>query len=142
MVFPERHGSMTGIMKAQIDWIPLSIGSVRPTQGKTLAVMQVSGGSQSFNTVNQLRILADGCVASQSQINPLSRRHFNNLTMMDGCYHLLSIIVLWMSWKNWSNSPISRVIIPIFSWIGIAKEWKQRKNKGYALMIPPLNKTD
>ena len=46
-----------GIMKAQIDWIPLSIGSVRPTQGKTLAVMQVSGGSQSFNTVNQLRIL-------------------------------------------------------------------------------------
>ena len=54
---PERHGSMTGIMKAQIDWIPLSIGSVRPTQGKTLAVMQVSGGSQSFNTVNQLRIL-------------------------------------------------------------------------------------
>jgi len=54
---PERHGSMTSIMKAQIDWIPLSIGSVRPTQGKTLAVMQVNGGSQSFNTVNQLRIL-------------------------------------------------------------------------------------
>lgn len=54
---PERHGAMTGIMKAQIDWIPLSLGSVRPTQGKTLAVMQVSGGSQSFNTVNQMRIL-------------------------------------------------------------------------------------
>jgi arsenical resistance protein ArsH len=54
---PERHGSMTGIMKAQIDWIPLSIGAVRPTQGKTLAVMQVSGGSQSFNAVNQLRVL-------------------------------------------------------------------------------------
>lgn len=54
---PERHGAMTGIMKSQIDWIPLSLGSVRPTQGKTLAVMQVSGGSQSFNTVNQLRIL-------------------------------------------------------------------------------------
>jgi len=48
---------MTGIMKAQIDWIPLSIGAVRPTQGKTLAVMQVNGGSQSFNTVNQLRVL-------------------------------------------------------------------------------------
>jgi arsenic resistance protein ArsH len=48
---------MTGIMKAQIDWIPLSVGSVRPTQGKTLAVMQVSGGSQSFNAVNQLRVL-------------------------------------------------------------------------------------
>jgi arsenical resistance protein ArsH len=54
---PERHGAMTGIMKAQIDWIPLSLGAVRPTQGKTLAVMQVSGGSQSFNAVNQLRVL-------------------------------------------------------------------------------------
>ena len=54
---PERHGAMTGIMKSQIDWIPLSIGSVRPTQGKTLAVMEVSGGSQSFNAVNQLRVL-------------------------------------------------------------------------------------
>jgi arsenic resistance protein ArsH len=54
---PERHGAMTGILKAQIDWIPLSIGAVRPTQGKTLAVMQVSGGSQSFNAVNQLRVL-------------------------------------------------------------------------------------
>jgi arsenic resistance protein ArsH len=54
---PERHGSMTGIMKAQIDWIPLALGAMRPTQGKTLAVMQVCGGSQSFNTVNQLRVL-------------------------------------------------------------------------------------
>jgi arsenic resistance protein ArsH len=54
---PERHGAMTGIMKAQIDWIPLSIGAVRPTQGKTLAVTQVSGGSQSFNAVNQMRVL-------------------------------------------------------------------------------------
>jgi len=54
---PERHGAMTGVMKAQIDWIPLSMGAVRPSQGKTLAVMQVSGGSQSFNAVNQMRIL-------------------------------------------------------------------------------------
>lgn len=54
---PERHGAMTGIMKAQIDWIPLSSGAVRPTQGKTLAVMQVCGGSQSFNAVNQMRVL-------------------------------------------------------------------------------------
>jgi len=54
---PERHGAMTGVMKTQIDWIPLSDGAVRPTQGKTLAIMQVNGGSQSFNTVNQLRIL-------------------------------------------------------------------------------------
>ena len=54
---PERHGAMTGIMKAQIDWIPLALGAVRPTQGKTLAVMEVSGGSQSFNAVNQMRVL-------------------------------------------------------------------------------------
>lgn len=54
---PERHGSMTGIFKSQIDWVPLSVGAVRPTQGKTLAVMQVSGGSQSFNAVNQMRVL-------------------------------------------------------------------------------------
>jgi arsenic resistance protein ArsH len=54
---PERHGAMTGIMKAQIDWIPLSIGAVRPTQGKVLALMQVSGGSQSFNALNQMRVL-------------------------------------------------------------------------------------
>ncbi|MGH1470776.1 MAG: arsenical resistance protein ArsH [Cellvibrionaceae bacterium] len=54
---PERHGAMTGILKSQIDWIPLSIGAVRPTQGKTLAVMQVNGGSQSFNAVNQMRVL-------------------------------------------------------------------------------------
>lgn len=54
---PERHGAMTSVMKAQIDWIPLSTGAVRPTQGKTLAVMQVCGGSQSFNAVNQMRVL-------------------------------------------------------------------------------------
>ena len=54
---PERHGQVTGLMKAQIDHLPLSIGSIRPTQGRTLAVMQVSGGSQSFNAVNTLRLL-------------------------------------------------------------------------------------
>lgn len=54
---PERHGAMTGILKSQIDWVPLSIGGVRPTQGKTLAIMQVCGGSQSFNAVNQMRVL-------------------------------------------------------------------------------------
>ena len=54
---PERHGAMSSVFKAQIDWIPLSMGAVRPSQGKTLAVMQVCGGSQSFNAVNQMRIL-------------------------------------------------------------------------------------
>lgn len=54
---PERHGAMSAVFKAQIDWVPLALGAVRPSQGKTLAVMQVCGGSQSFNAVNQLRVL-------------------------------------------------------------------------------------
>lgn len=54
---PELHGNMSGLLKSQIDWIPLTIGAVRPTQGRTLAVMQVSGGSQSFNAVNSMRVL-------------------------------------------------------------------------------------
>ena len=54
---PEIHGNMSGVMKTQIDWIPLSLGAVRPTQGKVLAVMQVTGGSQSFNAINNMRIL-------------------------------------------------------------------------------------
>lgn len=79
---PERHGAMTGIMKTQIDWIPLSpIGGIRPTQGKTLAVMQVSGGSQSFNTVNQLRILGRWMrmitIPNQSSV-PMAWKEFEN----------------------------------------------------------------
>jgi len=54
---PERHGSMSTVFKAQIDWVPLAMGALRPTQGKTLAIMQVSGGSQSFNALNQMRVL-------------------------------------------------------------------------------------
>ncbi|WP_444634989.1 arsenical resistance protein ArsH [Cupriavidus oxalaticus] len=54
---PERHGTLTAVFKNQIDWLPLEIGAIRPTQGRTLAVMQVCGGSQSFNAVNALRVL-------------------------------------------------------------------------------------
>ena len=54
---PERHGAMSAVLKAQIDWVPLAVGALRPTQGKTLALMQVSGGSQSFNALNQMRVL-------------------------------------------------------------------------------------
>ena len=64
-VSPERHGAMTGIMKAQIDWIPLAQGGVRPTQGKTLAAMEVSGGSQSFSAVNQMRLVT---IPNQSSV--------------------------------------------------------------------------
>jgi arsenic resistance protein ArsH len=71
-VSPEMHGQITGVMKNQIDWIPLNTGSVRPTQGKTVAVMQVNGGSQSFNAVNSLRLLARWmrmpCCTNQSSV--------------------------------------------------------------------------
>jgi len=69
---PELHGGMCGTFKNQIDWIPLNTGSVRPTQGKSVAVMQVNGGSQSFNTVNALRLLARwmrmACSVNQSSV--------------------------------------------------------------------------
>lgn len=85
---PERHGAMTGIMKTQVDWIPLApIGGIRPTQGKTLAVMQVSGGSQSFNTVNQLRILGRWMrlvtIPNQSSV-PMAWKEFENGRMKPG----------------------------------------------------------
>lgn len=71
-VSPEMHGTITGVFKNQIDWIPLNTGSVRPTQGKTCCVAQVNGGSQSFNAVNALRLLARWmrmpCVTNQSSV--------------------------------------------------------------------------
>ncbi|KQP42736.1 NADPH-dependent FMN reductase [Methylobacterium sp. Leaf104] len=84
-VSPERHGAMTGVMKAQIDWLPLSEGSVRPTQGRTLAVMQVSGGSQSFNAVNGLRVLGRWMrmitIPNQSSV-PMAYREFDEAGRM------------------------------------------------------------
>lgn len=89
-VSPERHGAMTGIMKAQIDWIPLSLGGVRPTQGKTLAIAQVNGGSQSFNTVNQLRILGRWMrlitIPNQSSI-PVAFNKFKEGRLEEGSYY-------------------------------------------------------
>jgi arsenic resistance protein ArsH len=80
-VSPERHGNLTGVMKSQIDWLPLSEGSVRPTQGRTLAVMQVSGGSQSFNAVNSLRLLGRWMrmitIPNQSSV-PMAYREFDD----------------------------------------------------------------
>ncbi|MGQ3002344.1 MAG: arsenical resistance protein ArsH [Hydrogenophaga sp.] len=88
---PERHGAMTGILKAQIDWIPLSEGSVRPTQGKTLAVMQVSGGSQSFNAVNQLRVLGRWMrmltIPNQSSVAKAYQEFEENGRMKPSSYH-------------------------------------------------------
>jgi len=87
---PEMHGNVTGILKNQIDWIPLKIGSVRPTQGKTLAVMQVSGGSQSFNTVNTLRILGRWMrmftIPNQSSVAKAYQEFNDDGTMKDSAY--------------------------------------------------------
>jgi arsenical resistance protein ArsH len=84
-VSPERHGNLTGVMKSQIDWLPLSEGSVRPTQGRTLAVMQVSGGSQSFNAVNALRVLGRWMrmitIPNQSSV-PMAYREFDEAGRM------------------------------------------------------------
>ena len=88
---PERHGAMTAVMKAQIDWIPLApIGGIRPTQGKTLALMQVCGGSQSFNTVNQMRILGRWMrmitIPNQSSV-PAAWNRFKDGRMLPGSYY-------------------------------------------------------
>jgi arsenical resistance protein ArsH len=87
---PERHGAVTGVMKNQIDWIPLSLGAVRPTQGRTLAVMQVSGGSQSFNAVNSLRILGRWMrmftIPNQSSVAKAYEQFEEDGTMKDSSY--------------------------------------------------------
>jgi arsenical resistance protein ArsH len=87
---PEMHGQITGIMKNQIDWIPLSIGAVRPTQGRTLAVMQVSGGSQSFNAVNTLRLLGRWMrmftIPNQSSVAKAYQEFNEDGTMKDSAY--------------------------------------------------------
>lgn len=87
---PEMHGNITGILKNQIDWIPLSIGAVRPTQGRTLAVMQVSGGSQSFNAVNTMRILGRWMrmftIPNQSSVAKAYQEFNDDGTMKDSPY--------------------------------------------------------
>ncbi|MEB3886033.1 arsenical resistance protein ArsH [Lyngbya sp. CCY1209] len=87
---PEMHGNITGILKNQIDWVPLSIGAVRPTQGKTLAVMQVSGGSQSFNAVNTMRILGRWMrmftIPNQSSVAKAYQEFNEDGTMKDSPY--------------------------------------------------------
>jgi arsenical resistance protein ArsH len=87
---PEMHGNITGILKNQLDWIPLNIGAIRPTQGKTLAVMQVSGGSQSFNAVNTLRILGRWMrmftIPNQSSVAKAYQEFNEDGTMKDSPY--------------------------------------------------------
>ena len=87
---PEMHGNITGILKNQIDWIPLTLGAVRPTQGRTLAVMQVSGGSQSFNAVNTMRLLGRWMrmftIPNQSSVAKAYQEFSEDGTMKDSAY--------------------------------------------------------
>lgn len=87
---PEMHGAITGVFKNQIDWIPLSLGAVRPTQGRTLAVMQVSGGSQSFNVVNTLRLLGRWMrmitIPNQSSVPKAYQEFHDDGRMKDSAY--------------------------------------------------------
>lgn len=82
---PERHGAITAVMKNQIDWIPLEQGALRPSQGRTLAVMQVCGGSQSFNVVNTLRLLGRWMrmftIPNQSSV-PMAYKEFDEAGRM------------------------------------------------------------
>jgi arsenic resistance protein ArsH len=82
---PERHGTITGVMKNQIDWIPLEMGAIRPSQGRTLALMQVCGGSQSFNVVNAMRLLGRWMrmftIPNQSSV-PMAYKEFDDAGRM------------------------------------------------------------
>ncbi|NJK60124.1 MAG: arsenical resistance protein ArsH [Oscillatoriales cyanobacterium SM2_1_8] len=87
---PELHGNISGLMKTQIDWIPLTLGAVRPTQGRTLALMQVSGGSQSFNAVNTMRLLGRWMrmftIPNQSSVAKAYQEFHEDGTMKDSPY--------------------------------------------------------
>lgn len=134
-VSPERHGAMTGIMKTQIDWIPLALGGVRPTQGKTLAVMEVSGGSQSFNAVNQMRILGRWMrmitIPNQSSV-PKAFSEFDDsgrmklsplyLRVVDVCEELVKF--------TWLTRARSRYLTDRYSeWVESAQEVSLRVNQ-------------
>ncbi len=87
---PELHGNISGVMKNQIDWIPLTLGAIRPTQGKTLAIMQVSGGSQSFNAVNTMRLLGRWMrmftIPNQSSVAKAYQEFNDDGTMKESSY--------------------------------------------------------
>lgn len=109
-VSPEQHGAVTGILKMQIDWIPLSAGSIRPTQGRTLSIAQVSGGSQSFNAVNTMR---PGCVFLSFRTRALCQGPTSSLPLRvmrveagsPECLQVPTGISWWTVWKNWSSTP-------------------------------------
>ncbi|MEJ5207914.1 arsenical resistance protein ArsH [Denitratimonas sp. CY0512] len=117
---PERHGAMTGIMKAQIDWIPLAAGAVRPTQGKALAVMQVCGGSQSFNAVNQMRVLGRWMrmitIPNQSSVAKAFQEFDDNNRMKPSAYHDRVVDVMEELVKfTWLTRDVSPYLVDRYS---------------------------
>ncbi len=117
---PERHGAMTAIMKAQIDWIPLALGAVRPTQGKTLAVMQVSGGSQSFNAVNQMRVLGRWMrmitIPNQSSVAKAYQEFGDDDRMKSSAYHDRVVDVMEELVKfTWLTRDVSPYLVDRYS---------------------------
>jgi arsenic resistance protein ArsH len=133
---PERHGAMTGIIKAQIDWVPLSLGAVRPTQGKTLAVMQVCGGSQSFNAINQLRILGRWMrcltIPNQSSVPKAFQQFGDNDRMKPSPYYDRMVDVMEELVKF---TLLTRDVAPY-----LVDRYSERKETGEAL-IARVNRT-
>jgi arsenic resistance protein ArsH len=100
---PELHGAISGVMKNQLDWLPLSIGAIRPTQGRTLAVLQVSGGSQSFNVVNTLRLLGRWMrmitIPNQSSVPMAFQEFHEDGRMKDSAYRDRLVDVMEELWR-------------------------------------------
>jgi len=134
---PEMHGQITGILKNQIDWIPLSIGAVRPTQGKTLAVMQVSGGSQSFNAVNTLRILGRWMrmftIPNQSSVAKAYQEFNEDGTMKDSSYRDRVVDVMEELYK------FTLLLRPQIDYL--TNRYSERKEKGSQETLEDISKT-
>lgn len=122
---PELHGQISGIMKNQIDWIPLTMGAMRPTQGRTLALMQVSGGSQSFNALNTLRILGRWMrmftIPNQSSVAK-AYQEFNEDDTIKDCPTAIASSMLW---KNFISLPcycVTKLIISQTATVNVRKK--------------------
>jgi arsenic resistance protein ArsH len=132
---PEQHGAVTGVMKNQIDWIPLALGAVRPTQGRTLAVMQVSGGSQSFNAVNTLRLLGRWMrmitIPNQSSVAKAFDEFNEDGTMKDSAYRDRVVDVMEELFK------FTILTRGLTSWL--TDRYSERRERDHKAALDPTN---